>query len=127
MPPDKTNHTDKKPATPRGRIPNGLSIADRMRRKLRTKRGRERYGLRKELSEPVFGQIKQARGFRQFLMRSKKKAKGEWHIICTGHNILKLFAAWRNGLIGQLFESEHPQSAMAFGGPFYQEIRLIKS
>ena len=112
IPPDKTNHTDKNIAMPRGRIPNGLSLADRMRRKLRTKRGREHYGLRKELSEPVFGQIKQARGFRQFLMRGKKKVKGEWRFICTGHNLLKLFAAWRNGLLGQLFESERPQLAV---------------
>ena len=50
IPPDKINHTDKNIAMPRGRIPNGLSLADRMRRKLRTKRGREHYGLRKELS-----------------------------------------------------------------------------
>lgn len=102
IPPDRMQHTNQIPAVPRGRIPNGLSTADRMRRKLRTKRGRERYGLRKELAEPVFGQIKQARGFRQFLLRGKKKAKGEWRLICTGHNILKLFAAWQNGLLGQL-------------------------
>lgn len=113
IPPDKTQHKKQIPAAPRGRIPKGLSIADRMRRKLRTKKGRARYGLRKELPEPVFGQIKQARGFRQFLMRGKKKAKGEWQIICTGHNILKLFVAWRNGLVGQLFESEKPQLAVA--------------
>ena len=111
IPPDRMQHTDQIPAAPRGRIPKGISLADRMRRKLRTKRGRERYGLRKELSEPVFGQIKQARGFRQFLMRGKKKAKGEWRFICTGHNILKLFVAWQKGLVGQLFESERPQLA----------------
>jgi transposase len=112
MPPDRTNHTNKKQAAPRGRIPKGLSIADRMRRKLKTKRGRERYGLRKELPEPVFGQIKQARGFRQFLMRGKEKAKSEWQIICTGHNILKLFASWRKGLLGQMFEREQPKLAV---------------
>jgi len=113
IPPDKTNHSKKNIPVPAGRIPNGISIADRMRRKLRTKRGRKRYGLRKELSEPVFGQIKQARGFRQFLMRGKNKAKGEWSFICAGHNILKLFTAWRNGLLGQLFESGQPQLAVA--------------
>jgi transposase len=111
IPPDRLQHTNQIPAVPRGRIPKGLSLADRMRRKLRTKRGRKRYGLRKVLSEPVFGQIKQARGFRQFLMRGKKKAKGEWSVICTGHNILKLFAAWRNGLLGQLFKGEQPRLA----------------
>lgn len=112
IPPDKTQHKNQIPAVPRGRIPKRLSLADRMRRKLMTKRGRKRYGLRKELAEPVFGQIKQARGFRQFLLRGKKKVKGEWNIICTGHNILKLFAAWRNGLVGQLFGSEPPRLAV---------------
>jgi Transposase DDE domain len=46
--------------------------------------------LRKQLPEPVFGQIKQARGFRQFLMRGLDKVKREWAVICTVHNILKL-------------------------------------
>ena len=62
-----------------------------MRRKLRTKRGRERYALRMETVEPVFGQIKQGRGFRQFLLRGLEKVNREWLLICTGHNLLKLF------------------------------------
>ena len=95
MPPDKTKHRSSLPPAPRGRIPKGLSLPDRMRRKLRTKKGRRCYGLRKELSEPVFGQIKQARGFRQFLLRGKEKVRHEWRLICTGHNVLKLFGAWR--------------------------------
>jgi hypothetical protein len=41
--------------------------------------------------EPVFGQIKQARGFRQFLLRSVEKVRAEWAMICTTHNLLKLF------------------------------------
>ena len=41
--------------------------------------------------EPVFGQIKQGRGFRQFLLRGLEKVSGEWSLICTGHNLLKLF------------------------------------
>ena len=41
--------------------------------------------------EPVFGQIKQGRGFRQFLLRGLEKVNGEWSLICTGHNLLKLF------------------------------------
>jgi transposase len=106
VPPDKTYHTSKILAAPRGRIPESLSVVDRMRRKLRTKKGRKRYGLRKELPEPVFGQIKQARGFRQFLLRGKKKVRGEWRLICTGHNVLKLFQARRNGLVGQEFLAE---------------------
>ena len=62
-----------------------------MRRKLQTKRGRRRYALRMETVEPVFGQIKQCRGFRQFLLRGLEKVNGEWSLICTGHNLLKLF------------------------------------
>ena len=101
MPPDKMSHRTALPPAPRGRIPKDLSAADRMRRKLRTKKGKERYGLRKELPEPVFGQIKQARGFRQFLLRGEDKADGEWKIICAGHNLLKLFGALRNGLLSR--------------------------
>jgi len=101
MPPDKMSHRTALPPAPRGRIPKDLSVVDRMRRKLRTKKGKERYGLRKELPEPVFGQIKQARGFRQFLLRGEDKADGEWKIICVGHNLLKLFGAYRNGLFSQ--------------------------
>jgi DDE family transposase len=41
--------------------------------------------------EPVFGQIKQARGFRQFLLRGVEKVRAEWAMICTAHNLLKLF------------------------------------
>ena len=79
------------PPAPRGRIPSHLSPRDRMRRKLQTRRGRQRYALRMQTVEPVFGQIKQGRGFRQFLLRGLEKVNGEWSLICTGHNLLKLF------------------------------------
>ena len=61
---------------------------------LRLKKGgyRSRYRLRKQTAEPVFGQIKQARGFRQFLSRGLEKVSGEWSLICTAHNLLKLAA-----------------------------------
>ena len=72
-------------------MPNHLSDRDRLGRKLRTKLGRQRYGLRKETVEPVFGQVKEGRGFRQFLLRSLQKVNWEWLLICTGHNLLKLF------------------------------------
>lgn len=91
--PDKQKHNDKAEPAPRGRIPESLSATDRMRRKLSTKHGREKYKLRKQTVEPVFGQIKGARGFRQFLMRGLEKVKGEWSLICTAHNILKLYRA----------------------------------
>ena len=91
--PDKQKHNEKIEAAPRGRIPKNLSAIERMRRKLRTKHGRERYKLRKQTVEPVFGQIKGARGFRQFLMRGLDKVQGEWSLICTAHNLLKLYRA----------------------------------
>jgi transposase len=100
MPPDKIGHRFTLPPAPRGRIPKSLSTADRMRRKLRTKKGKECYGLRKELPEPVFGQIKQVRGFDQFLLRGSDKVSSEWTVICTGHNLLKLFKAYRQALFG---------------------------
>ena len=62
-----------------------------MRRKLLTKKGRQSYALRMATVEPVFGQIKQGRGFRQFLLRGLEQVKGEWLLICTGHNLLQLF------------------------------------
>lgn len=51
---------------------------------------RSRYRLRKQVVEPVFGQIKQARGFRQFLLRGLTKVRAEWALLCTVHNLLKL-------------------------------------
>ena len=89
--PEQTRHGRVVPPAPRGRIPKHLSPRDRMRRKLQTKRGRQRYALRMETVEPVFGQIKQGRGFRQFLLRGLEKVNGEWSLICTRHNLLKLF------------------------------------
>lgn len=89
--PGKKRHTEKETAQPRGRIPKSLSIKERMRRKLATKRFGERYKLRKEIVEPVFGQIKEVRGFRAFLLRGLEKVRGEWRLICLTHNLLKLY------------------------------------
>ena len=89
--PERTRHGRVVPPAPWGRIPSHLSPRDRMRRKLQTKRGRQRYALRMQTVEPVFGQIKQGRGFRQFLLRGLEKVRGEWSLICTGRNLLKLF------------------------------------
>jgi hypothetical protein len=75
---------------PRGRIPKDLSPKDRMLRKLCTQRGRAEYQKRETSTEPVFGQIKEALGFRQFLLRGHRKAQGEWSLICMANNILKL-------------------------------------
>jgi transposase len=64
-----------------------------MWRKLRRGGWRSRYRLRKQTVEPVFGLIKQARGFRQLLLRGLTKVQGEWALLCTAHNLLKLAAA----------------------------------
>lgn len=69
------------------------SLLARMTTRLRRAGHRSRYRLRKQVVEPVFGQIKQARGFRQFLLRGIEKVKAEWAMICTAHNIRKLAMA----------------------------------
>lgn len=88
----KQKHGDDAPA-PRGRPPKGMTVRERMARKLRTRKGRRIYSLRKVLAEPVFGQIKQARGFRQFLRRGLERVGEEWALVCTAHNLLKLHTA----------------------------------
>ena len=64
-----------------------------MRDKLHTTAGQAVYKMRKAVVEPVFGQIKERRGLRGFLMRGREKAAAEWQIICLTHNLLKLFQA----------------------------------
>ncbi len=61
-----------------------------MREKIKAGGHETPYRLRKQLPEPVFGQIKQARGFRQFLMRGLDKVAHEWALVCLAHNMLKL-------------------------------------
>jgi hypothetical protein len=90
IPPDRLRHTAPS-SSPVGRIPKNISVADRMRRLLRTVRGKTTYGKRKETVEPVFGQIKEERGFRRFLLRGHEKVKAEWQLICLTHNLLKLY------------------------------------
>ena len=76
---------------PRGRIPQQLSIRERMERKLLTKRGRALYKLRGQIVEPVFGQIKAVRDCDIFMRRGLEAAQNEWRLICATHNLLKLF------------------------------------
>jgi len=75
----------------RGRIPQDMTPKDRMRRKLSTKKGQEIYSRRKSTVEPVFGQIKQARGLRQFLLRGYDNVSAEWQMWCLSHNLLKMY------------------------------------
>src|SRR6266851_3628310 len=87
---DRESYRGRHQPGTRGPLPQGATRVDRMRRKLQTKAGAAIYSTRKTIVEPVFGQIKQARGFRQFLLRGLEKVQGEWAVICLTHNILKL-------------------------------------
>ena len=81
----------KHPSDVKRKITGPLTKA--MRDKLKRAGWRSRYRLRKQVVEPVFGQIKQARGFRQFLLRGIEKVTAEWALICTAHNLTKLATA----------------------------------
>jgi hypothetical protein len=74
--------------------PAAATAKERMRAKLDTESGRAVYARRKTIVEPVFGQIKEARGFRRFLLRGLAQIRGEWRLVCLTHNLLKI---WRYG------------------------------
>jgi transposase len=96
IPPEQNPRGETAPLHPRGRIPKGATVKERMVRKLRTVKGRCTYSKRKGIAEPVFGQIKEVRGFRRFSFRGFHKVAPEWDLICLTHNILKLFrSGWR--------------------------------
>jgi transposase len=75
-------------------LESSATAQDRMAAKVRSPAGQALYSRRKVIVEPVFGQIKEARGFRRFLLRGLDKVRGEWRLVCVGHNLLKL---WRYG------------------------------
>jgi transposase len=87
----KQKHGEHRQPCPRGPLPKGASRVERMKRKLQTKAGKAVYAARKTIVEPVFGQIKHARGFRQFLLRGLEKVRAEWSLVCLTHNVLKLY------------------------------------
>jgi hypothetical protein len=87
----KQTHGERPGPCPRGPLPATATRTDRMTRKLQTQAGAAVYAARKAIVEPVIGQIKQARGFRQFLLRGLEKVQGEWSLVCTTHNILKMY------------------------------------
>ena len=87
----KQKHGERPGPCPRGPLSKTATIVDRMSRKLHRKVGAAIYARRKAIVEPVIGQIKHARGFRQFLLRGFEKVQGEWSLVCTTHNILKLY------------------------------------
>src|SRR5207244_4076893 len=78
----KQKHDEYRQPCPRGPLPRNAMQVERMKRKLQTRAGRAVYAARKTIVEPVFGQIKQARGFRQFLLRGLAKVRGEWALVC---------------------------------------------
>ena len=90
----RLKHSDPVPPAPRGRIPKGATVKQRMARKLRTQRGRAAYARRKAIVEPVFGQLRTVQQGGQLLLRGLDAARAEWRLHCACHNLLKLF---RNG------------------------------
>jgi transposase len=87
----RQKHGEKIPPAPRGRIPKDATTKEKMARKLRTQKGRATYSKRKQIVEPVFGQIKEPRGFRRFSLRGLANVTCEWDLISLTHNLLKLF------------------------------------
>jgi transposase len=84
---DEPSEADPAPVRSSGRWP----ARGRMREKLATAAGRVAYAKRKQTVEPVFGHIKACRGFRQFLLRGLAAVRGEWALLCTVHNLLRLY------------------------------------
>jgi hypothetical protein len=93
VPPDRQAHDG-------GGRPSRVAspVAAAMRAQLQTAAGHAHYALRKAIVEPVFGQIKEARGFRRFSFRGVVKVTAEWALICLTHNLLKLFRAHQPGV-----------------------------
>jgi transposase len=77
----------------RGRPPRDETFAEAQRRKVRGHRGRVHYRRRKAIVEPVFGQMKEGQRFRQFLLRGRRKVRGEWFLGCLAHNLRKIHRA----------------------------------
>ncbi len=71
--------------------PENATVAERMAHRLDTAEGKQLYSLRKQTVEPVFGIIKQAIGFRRFLLRGAEKASLEWTLVTTSYNLKRLF------------------------------------
>ena len=87
LPPDLRDWVLPEPPPP----PAGATAVERMAWLLDTTAGKELYGLRKETVEPVFGIIKEAIGFRRFLLRGLEKAGLEWTLVSTSYNLKRLF------------------------------------
>ena len=88
---ERRKHWQTDTIVPEGPPPDDADELRKMRHKLRTTAGRAIYARRKAIVEPVNGQIKEARGFRRFLLRGLDKVRAEWALVCTAHNLLKLY------------------------------------
>ena len=88
---ERRKHWYKDQSNTSGAPPEGADPKTLMRHQVRTAAGRAIYALRKSTVEPVFGQIKEVRGFRRFSMRGLYAAQHEWLLVCATHNLLKLF------------------------------------
>jgi transposase len=104
----RESHGPAGSSSPRGRTPAHLTPTQRMSRKLSTKAGHAHYARRKAIVEPVFGQIKEAAGFRRFSLRGLGSATGEWQLVCAVHNIGKLF---RSGQASRVLPDWSPPAA----------------
>lgn len=102
-------------------LPEDLSTKERMAYRLRTERGRAEYEKRKITAEPVLGQIKGARGVRQFLLRGLRQVQAEWRLLCTVHNLLKLYGAHRRAALSRAQEAECTRTAAQ---PWGTDLRL---
>jgi transposase len=89
----RQKHNQGKTGATAGPLPVDATAKGRMATKVKTPRGQALYARRKVIVEPVFGQIKSARGFRQFSLRGLEKINGEWRLVCLTHNLLKI---WRH-------------------------------
>jgi transposase len=89
----REKHHTPQPPVAEGSPATDATAKQRMAHKLRTPAGRQCYAKRKQIVEPVFGQMKHARGFRQFLLRGLHKVAAEWKLLCLTHNLLKI---WRS-------------------------------
>ena len=100
----KTDNTETAGELP---IP-AASPAQQMRDKLRSATGHAIYKMRKAIVEPVFGQVKEARGFRRFSFRGLVEVTAEWDLVAWTHNLLKLFrSGWTLERAGQERELTH--------------------
>ena len=91
VPPERRKRSDAAEKNTPEPVSTDPTQAEAMRTKLSSPEGANVYSQRKHVVEPVFGQIKEARGFRRFSFRGVEKVSAEWDLICLTHNLLKLF------------------------------------